>query len=118
MKLDPYNHKNKYYNWKERNTPIIQGLSKENSQIALQYLNDMEKGVNIASSTAKGSRSYIRLNSLREKMGFFARRFNEVYGLTVMTEITEEQLLGFFSDMKNGRIKRKDGKSYKSIAPL
>lgn len=115
MKIDPYNHKEKYLKWKEQNRNEIKGLTRENSEIALQYLNDMERGINVASASTKGARSFIRLNSLREKMIFFSKKFNEIYGLNKFTEINEEQLIGFFTDMKNGIIKRVDGRNYKSI---
>ena len=48
MKIDPYKHKEKYISWKERNSNGIPGMTKENSDLILQYLNDMENGVNIA----------------------------------------------------------------------
>ena len=90
MKLDPYKHKEKYSKWKENNKEYIMGISKENSEIALQYLNDMERGINVASASAKGSRSFIRLNSLREKMVFFSKRFEERFGIPKITDISED----------------------------
>ena len=116
MKIDPYNHKDKYLNWKNRIQGEIPGISKKNSNLVLQYLNDMEKGINVSALIKKGSRSYIRLNTLREKMIFFSRNFKAYFGLDDITKIKEEQLIGFFSDMKNGIIKRQDGKQYVSTA--
>lgn len=115
MKIDPYNHKEKYLGWKEKVKEGIPNLSKYNSDLGLQYLNDMEKGLNVSSKNAKGSRSYIRLNSLREKIIFFSTKFKEIYDLDKVTDINEEQLISFFADMKNGIIKRRDGTNYKSI---
>ncbi|MDP1696138.1 MAG: tyrosine-type recombinase/integrase [archaeon] len=115
MKIDPYKHKEKYLAWKEKNKEGVQDITKENSELALRYLNDMEKGINISSASTKGARSYIRLNSLREKVIFFSKRFKEVFGLKRVVDIEEEQLISFFADMKNGIIKRKDGRAYKSI---
>jgi integrase len=115
MKIDPYKHKETYEAWKERVGDGIPNLSKYNSDLALQYITDMERGINVASASAKGSRSYIRLNSLREKMVFFCRKFKEIYNLDKVTDIKEDQLLIFFSDIKSGVIKRKDGRNYKSI---
>ena len=71
MKLDPYKHEERYTRWKENTREGIPTISKENSDISLQYLSDMESGINISSASAKGSRSYIRINSLKEKMVFF-----------------------------------------------
>ena len=67
MEIDPYKHEEKYHNWKERIKEGIPNLSKTNSQIVLRYIYDMENGINISSKNVKGSRSYIRLNNLREK---------------------------------------------------
>ena len=75
----------------------------------------MEKGINIASGSVKGSRSFCRLNSLRARMIFFAKKFKEQYNLNNITEITEEKLIEFFSNMKSGNIKRENGKNYQSV---
>lgn len=115
MKIDPYKHKERYLAWKERVSQGIPGISPENSEIALKYLSDMERGLNIASVSVKGGRSYIRLNSLREKMVSLSKRFEQLYGLNKITDISEEQLLSFFADMKSGVIKRKDGQEFKSV---
>ncbi len=115
MKIDPYRHKERFLKWKERVKDGIPNISKENSHIILQYISDMEKGVNIASSNVKDSRSYIRLNSLKERLCFFANKFKELFGIDKIIDIEEEQLVGFFSEMKNGTITRKDGKGYKSV---
>ena len=115
MKIDPYKHKERYLKWKEKVKSGIPRLNKENSGLVLNYLEDMEKGVNISSTNVKGSRSYIRLNSLKERLIFFAFKFNELFDVKRIIDIREEQLIGFFSDMKNGIIKRRDGKDYQSV---
>lgn len=115
MKIDPYKHQERYYKWKDKVKYGIPNISKENSDLILRYLGDMEKGINIASTNIKGSRSFIRLNSLRERICFFASRFKELFGIDRITEIKEEQLVGLFSEMKNGVITRKDGQRYKSV---
>ncbi|MFA5723986.1 MAG: hypothetical protein WC979_07030 [Candidatus Pacearchaeota archaeon] len=113
MKLDPYKHKQRFLNWKEKTkTEGIPEISKRNSEIIMQYIIDMENGLNVSISSSKGSRSYIRLNSLREKIVFFARKFEEKYNIDYMPLIKEDQLMIFFNEMKNGNIKRKDGKDY------
>ena len=115
MKLDPYHHKERYLKWKEKIRGTIPGLTLYNSQITLQYLNDMEKGLNVVSVSVKGARSYIRLNSLREKLISFSKKFKELYNLDKITDISEEQLITFFSELRNGTIKRKDGSTYTNI---
>ncbi len=117
MRIDPYNHEKRYKEWKAQvSFKGIPNISKRNSDIILQYLNDMEHGLNVSLKSVKGGRSYIRLNTLREKLGFFARRFKEVYNLNCITDITENQLVLFFSKMRKGEITRNDGKKYQSTA--
>ena len=115
MKIDPYKHKEKYLKWKERNKSGIPGISKFNSDMIMDYLSDMEIGMNICAMSVKGPRSYIRLNAIHDKIGFFARRFKEYYKLDRMIDITEFQLISFFSDMRNGNIKKVDGGTYRGL---
>ena len=117
MKIDPYNHKGKYEKWmQEVQISGIQGVSKYNSDLILRYVEDMEHGLNVAAVSVKGGRSYIRLNTIRDKIKFFSARFKEIYGLDRVTDINEEQLLRFFSDMRRGNIVKKDGEKYASVA--
>jgi hypothetical protein len=39
----------------------------------------MERGTNISSVSVKGARSFIRLDSLKNRIVFFARKFEELY---------------------------------------
>src|SRR5512138_1427249 len=115
MKIDPYKHKEKYLQWKDRNKNGIFGISPENSEIILAYLNDMERGANVANESVKGARSFNRLNTLRDKLCFFAKHFKEKYNLNKITEISEEQIISFFANMKNGTMKKADGGNYNSV---
>jgi integrase len=115
MKIDPYKHKERYLAWKEKVKEGIPNLTKENSDIILQHLGDMERGINISSKNIKGGRSFIRLNTIREKICFFSIKFKEHFGIDNIVNIKEESLVGFFSDMKSGVIKRQDGGEYRSV---
>jgi hypothetical protein len=115
MKIDPHHHKEKYFSWKEKVKDGIPELSKENSNLILQYVLDMEKGINVSAKNVKGSRSFIRLNTIRDKMVFFSKKFKELFGIDYIININEEQLISFFSDMKNGTIRKKDGGEYRSV---
>ncbi|MFH1802562.1 MAG: hypothetical protein ABH864_03860, partial [archaeon] len=117
MKIDPYKHKEKYFNWKERiSNGGIPDISKENSEIIIKYITDMEHGINVATRGVKGSRSFIRLNTLKERMVFAAKQFKTIYGLEDITKINDEQLTIFFAKMRNGSIRRRDGGAYVSIS--
>ncbi|MBM3232728.1 hypothetical protein FJZ18_01010 [Candidatus Pacearchaeota archaeon] len=76
MKIDPYKHKERYLAWKEEAMKGISCVSKANFEIIMRFLTDMEVGANIAKGSTKGARSYIRLNTLRGKLCFFAKKFN------------------------------------------
>ncbi len=116
MKIDPYKHKERYFSWKEKAMKDgIPGSSETNSKIILQYLSDMEHGINVSLKSVKGARGYPRLNTLREKMLFFTRRFKELYDLDNITEVSEEQLLLLFSKMRKGEIFKKGGQRYLSV---
>ena len=77
MKLDPYKHKERYLKWKELTQEGIPSVSKENSDLIKQYIGDMEKGINVSSESSKGPRGFNRLNTLRDRMIFFSKNFEE-----------------------------------------
>ncbi|MBR9706784.1 hypothetical protein GOV14_07140 [Candidatus Pacearchaeota archaeon] len=113
MKKDPYDHEGRYKRWRKVVEKTgIPNISKYNSDLILQYLEDMEYGYNVSKSSSKGGRSYIRLNTLRQKLIFFAKKFKELYGCDKITDVTELQLCQFFVKMSKGIIKRVDGKPY------
>jgi integrase len=116
MKIDPHKNKETYLNWKIKVGNTIEGISKENSNLILNYISDMENGLNVAKSHKKCSRSYIRLNTLRHRLCFLAKEFEARFKIKQLSELTEEQLFKFFNDMRNGKIKRKDGAAYQSTA--
>lgn len=118
MKIDPYNHKERYLKWKIKTESGIPGLSKENSDIIKRYLLDMERGLNISSSSVKGPRGFNRLNSLKDRLIFFSKKFKELYNLNVIIDITESQIIGFFTDMRNGVLTKENGQDYKSSDTL
>ncbi|MBI9019032.1 MAG: site-specific integrase [Phycisphaerae bacterium] len=114
MKKDPYNHKERYFLWKEKVENGIPDITKSNSDIILKYIDDMENGLNISSKSTKGPRSYIRLNNLRQRMTFLAKQI-EKHCHSDLINLTEEQIIKFFTSMRNGTITRIDGKSYQSV---
>ena len=117
MKIDPYKHKERYIKWKQKSQHSgLLNISLYNSGLILKYLEDMENGINVAVGNVKGPRSYVRLNTLRDKLKFFSVKFKEIYDLDKVTDVSEDQLIKFFTDMRKGRIVRLDGKEYSSTA--
>ena len=114
MKIDPYKHKEKYLSWKQSLNGKIQGISEVNSSLVLEYIFDMEKGINVSSVSKKGSRSYSRLNNLKQRLIFLIKQFEMRYQLTDLTQISERTIHDFFTGLKNGTISRLDGKTYRS----
>ena len=91
-KIDPYKHKETYEAWKEKVKEGIPDINKINSDTILQYLLDMEMGINVASDNKKGSRSYSRLNSLKLRLIFLAKQFEKKCQKPLI-ELSEKQLL-------------------------
>ena len=114
MKLDPYKNKERYLNWKERVKEGIPGISKENSDLILRYVFDMERGINIGLGSVKGPRGFKRLNEIKDRTILMSKRFKDLYGIDNITGIKEEQLIEFFYSIRSGIIKRKDGTNYKN----
>ena len=114
MKIDPYKNKEKYFSWKEKVKNGIPEINKENSDIILQFTCDMENGINVSKVSKKGPRSYTRLNNLRQRLIFLAKRFESDFHKNLI-EINTREIVTFFNEMRNGTIKRKDGKQYQSI---
>jgi len=113
-KIDPYNTKEKYLKWKTKALENgISGLTSANSQIIMQYLQDMEQGINVSTLNKKGARSHLRLRSLSIRIIFIAKTLQERLSIN-LTEVEESNLFSMFADMRTGVIKRKDGKTYKN----
>lgn len=110
LKRDPYEHEKRWDEWKEATKEGIPGISNHNSELILDFLNDMERGKNISPHSKKGERSPIRLNGLRGKMVFFAEKLQKN-----LDEITEDEIHDFFHEMRHGKILRGDGKPFLSV---
>ena len=114
MKIDPYKSKQTYDNWKDLGAEIPK-VSKENEKIIRQFIFDMEKGINVGASNKKGARSHVRLNAYRHKLKLLAQLF-EKNSKKNFIDLTKEDCHEIFSQMKTGKIKRKDGKIYTHVA--
>ena len=115
VKIDPYKHEESYRAWQGATKNGVPDISKANSDLVKQYLFDMEHGLNVSIKSVKGGRSFIRLNSLREKIIYFSKRFKEFYDIDNITEISEGQLMIFFSKMRSGEIQKLKGGKYKGV---
>ncbi len=115
-KRDPYKHEERYKKWKENvSKKGVQDVSEANSDLIIKYVTDMEYGFNVSSKSAKGGRSFIRLNSLVEKMTFFSKRFFDEYKIEDLSKLDEETTVMFFARMRSGEIEKLKGGKYKGI---
>ena len=110
VKIDPYKHKESWTRWKDKVRELggISDISRQNSEIILKYLYDMEFGINTSLNSQKGARSFTRLNNLRQRLTFLSKKFEEYCGNDDFTKLTETQICSFFVDMRNGTIKRQE----------
>lgn len=115
-KIDPYKHKERYKTWKSKvETAGIKGISKKNSELVLRYLFDMENGLNVSVLSKKGARSYPRLNNLRQRLVFISKEFEKRQGIDFIGNLNQELITKYFNDLRNGEIRRIDGKIYQSV---
>lgn len=107
--IDPYNSKELY----KRHSCKLDSLSEENKSLIHRYLDDMELGKNV--DGIKGYRSYVRLLNLRHRISMISGLFQERFSKN-LNQITEDDIVRLFKDMREGIIKKKDGGIYKSTA--
>ena len=110
MKIDPHNNKKRYLNWKKKGYPL--DVSESNARIIIEYLSDMENGLNC---TRRGIPTYCRLNNLRQRMGFMARVLERVYEGKKLIDLTDKEIVSFFKKMRDGEILTQTGQPYTSI---
>ncbi len=111
--------KDRWNSWKTKySTSQIEGISKENSDVILRYLKDMEIGYNVGTKACKGSRSPRRLNDLKDRMTIFAKWFQTYLNVKDITKINEEEVIQLFHKIKTGEIKKNKGGEYKSVDTL
>ena len=114
-KIDPYKHKEKYLKWRSRFDEEISDISPTNRELFNKYLLDMESGLNVSTFHKRGSRSYLRLNTIRTRILYLIRMFEFKLNLMDITKINEEQIHAHFLAMRNGGIRKKNGKTFNSV---
>ncbi len=116
MRIDPYNHEERYLKWKGAVLKNgIPEISKENSEKIIDFIFDMEMGLNVASGSVKGGRCPNQLNNLRSRMVFITKQLEQRYANFKLSGVTERMLFGLFNDMKSGKLSRSDGKKYMCV---
>ncbi|MFA5485356.1 MAG: site-specific integrase [Candidatus Pacearchaeota archaeon] len=104
----------RYDNWfstsKEKG---VKGLNKKNSDLILDFCNDMSLGLNISKMSKRGGRSKKRINALRQKVIFLLNKLEE-RNIKDIDNLKKEELHKLFDDMRTGVILNRFGKPYLS----
>lgn len=109
---DPYQHKARYQKWKD-NGQGIDGVKPDDAQLITEYMADMATGKYVGGK--KGSRSSIRLNTIRSRMTVLAKLFRDHLDKGLL-EVTQEDLHDLFTRMRDGDITKTWGKgAYRSV---
>lgn len=118
MKLDPYNNKENYFIWKEKAEKGIvdSDIGEYNRKLVLQYLQDMEIGINVGKATKKGARSFIHIHSLKTRLISIIRKLKIEHNITKITDVSDEQIHILFSKMSNGTITKPNGGKYLAVS--
>jgi hypothetical protein len=82
-------------------------------KLVLQFLDDIELGLNVSIVSKKGSRSATRLNTLRGRLTFILSQLQD-RGVGDVRGTKKEDLHKLFNDMQTGGIKTRMGTAYKS----
>lgn len=110
MKRDIYNASERWQAWKETNKNKIPGVRKNNSKLFLEFLGQHELGMNVSSKATKGKRGPNRLLSLKSRLIFFDNNFKKD-----LVKLSKEEVHKLFDSMQTGKLKKTDGKEYKSV---
>ena len=112
MKRDIRNDQARYNAWiEEVKETGIPNLTKENSDLIIQHIEDMEAGRNVNRKSKAGKRGYNTLNTRRSWPIVIFKNL-EKRGIKDITEITEKQIHDFFDDVKKGFVKKQNGEAY------
>ncbi len=117
MAIDLYNNENRWKNWREEyKDKDIEEITRANSDLVKKFLFDMENGSNVAGKSKKGGRSFVRLNTLRTRLIFIVKLFEQRYNNTDIIKLSPPQVNETFNSMQKGEIKKHDGEKFKSVA--
>lgn len=105
VKQDIYHNKERWDSWKLSKDKFT-GITPFNSNLLLEFLNDMESGINTPTQ-AKGGRCPTTLINQRDHISFFLKHFKKPF-----TQITKDEIHKFCKKVEDGEIKKKDGKKF------
>lgn len=119
QEVDPYNRKGNHEAWLEKigyssgNTDYFtfKGISSVASELITKYVLDLYLGKNLAKGTYRGQRSYNHLCNIRVRLRRIMEMLETSTKKTVL-EVSEDDVLTFFNNMRNGVTLTKLGKPF------
>ena len=104
VKQDIYHNKERWETWKQQKDKF-EGLTPYNEKLLLEFLFDMEKGVN--TPKRKGIRTATTLINQRDHISFFLKHFKKP-----ITQVTKDEIHSFVKSVEDGKIKKKNGAKF------
>jgi hypothetical protein len=119
--VDPHHSKERHEKWLDSigyphniDYFAFEGVSNGASELITRYVLDLFMGKNLARGTRRGQRSYIHLCNARVRLRKSISLI-EKYTKKTLLELEEDDILRFFNDMRNGTIKKDNGKPYLDV---
>jgi len=110
MKRDPYKNKERWDNWKEAHfDKSPKGIKKEDWKILIEFLKDMELGINVPKEK-KGKREPGTLLNLSSHNKFFLMHFKKH-----LIKLTKKDLHQLEKEVLEGKILKQNGKKFTSF---
>lgn len=109
MKRDPYKTEENWNFWKEKNFKGIKGIRKVDSALLIEFLKDMELGLN-TTKNYKGKRSPGTLLNLASHNVFFAKISKKSF-----LKLTKKDLHNLENEISQGKILKKNNEQFISF---
>jgi len=106
LKFDPHKSEITYKKWRYAKGAPFDGVSLKNRNFLIQYLDDMELGINVSPISKKGPRSYIRLKNQKSKIHSWAIILEQEIGITYIPDVQkkEREFMQVVKKLRDGEI--------------
>jgi len=116
LEIDPHNHIGSFTKWLHEITKpdgsidffTLPGISPASSELITKYVLDLFYGKNLAKGAKKGRRSYQHLKNSKTRLRYMISLLEKRHNRQIL-EITEDEVIKFFTAMREGKILNKRG---------
>ena len=122
VQIDPHNCKAKHDKWisqvvtnGDTNYHTMKKVSEQASELITRYILDLHNGKNLAKGTRRGKRSFNHLCNTRIRLHKLAEMLETRYNKKIM-ELTEDNILNTFAEMRDGTILTREGKPHLCVS--